>query len=230
MKINRSRLKPERRLLPDLNPWKLDPLEFTMLYLVNVLGIDARKVVDSYCLNPELSDIQALWRLYTRFRSSVRASSEPRKETYGARVWFLWWHSNNRPAWRGGATHLERKADFLSEPFISVRDWATGNWNPANFSQRVEIKAAINGSHPSRQKATDWNRRNSDKTLPKTCPRDRGTMLPETDWYGSFATCVNCGYIHDSRTIAPLSLEKERSELGRPRPRHRQPSHGKIRL
>ena len=34
--------------------------------------------------------------------------------------------------------------------------------------------------------------------LPKVCPRCRGAMIPERDWYGQYSTCLCCGYVHEA--------------------------------
>ncbi len=64
--------------------------------------------------------------------------------------------------------------------------------------------------------------------LPRTCPRCRGSMIIERDWYGAYGTCLCCGYVHEAVTAPPIDLLEE--EEGHPRQRRRQPSHGKLRL
>ena len=41
-------------------------------------------------------------------------------------------------------------------------------------------------------------------TPPRVCPRCRGTMIAERDWYGSYRSCLNCGNVQelDSANIA----------------------------
>jgi hypothetical protein len=63
--------------------------------------------------------------------------------------------------------------------------------------------------------------------LPRHCPRCRGSMIPERDWYGEYSTCLSCGFVHEAVSAPPIELEEE--ENGH-RQRRRQPSHGKIRL
>ena len=65
-------------------------------------------------------------------------------------------------------------------------------------------------------------------TLPRTCPRCRGSMIIERDWYGAYSTCLCCGYVHEAISTPPIDLLDE--EEGHPRQRRRQPSHGKLRL
>lgn len=64
--------------------------------------------------------------------------------------------------------------------------------------------------------------------LPRTCPRCRGSMIVERDWYGAYSTCLCCGYVHEAVSTPPIDLLDE--EEGHPRQRRRQPSHGKLRL
>lgn len=64
-------------------------------------------------------------------------------------------------------------------------------------------------------------------TLPRTCPRCRGSMILERDWYGVYSTCLSCGYVHEAISTPPIDIEEEEE---RPRQRRRQPSHGKMRL
>lgn len=63
---------------------------------------------------------------------------------------------------------------------------------------------------------------------PPNCPRCRGSMLREEDWYGAFSTCLCCGFVHEVGAMAALELENELN--GEHRQRRRQPSHGKLRL
>ncbi len=64
---------------------------------------------------------------------------------------------------------------------------------------------------------------------PKNCPRCRGLIIVEDDWYGRFGTCISCGYVHDTQRADPKELlEEERLAAGKQR--RRQPSHGKLRL
>ncbi len=64
-------------------------------------------------------------------------------------------------------------------------------------------------------------------TLPRSCRRCRGAMIPERDWYGEYCTCLSCGYVVEAVSAPPIELLEE--ENGG-RQRRRQPSHGKIRL
>ena len=64
-------------------------------------------------------------------------------------------------------------------------------------------------------------------TLPRTCRRCRGSMIPERDWYGEYSTCLSCGYVFEAVSAPPIELLEEESGG---RQRRRQPSHGKIRL
>ena len=63
---------------------------------------------------------------------------------------------------------------------------------------------------------------------PRNCPRCRGAMLFEEDWYGAYSTCLSCGFVHEVNALATLDLETEAD--GEHRQRRRQPSHGKLRL
>ncbi len=63
---------------------------------------------------------------------------------------------------------------------------------------------------------------------PRVCPRCRGSMIMEKDWYGSYGSCIACGYVHEVLSAPPIDLRAEVE--GSPRQRRRQPSHGKLRL
>ena len=65
--------------------------------------------------------------------------------------------------------------------------------------------------------------------LPKICPRCSGSMIIERDWYGSFSTCICCGYVREAVSSPAIDLMLE-DEEGHGRQRCRQPSHGKLRL
>ena len=63
---------------------------------------------------------------------------------------------------------------------------------------------------------------------PRVCPRCRGSMILEQDWYGSYSSCLSCGYVYESGAIAEDLQSEEGPEPHRQR--RRQPSHGKLRL
>jgi len=55
-------------------------------------------------------------------------------------------------------------------------------------------------------------------------------MIPEEDWYGSYSSCLSCGYVYESGAAA-AAAELQNEEGAEPhRQRRRQPSHGKLRL
>ena len=40
---------------------------------------------------------------------------------------------------------------------------------------------------------------------PRVCPRCRGSMIMERDWYGAYSSCIACGYVHEVLTTpAPI--------------------------
>jgi hypothetical protein len=53
-------------------------------------------------------------------------------------------------------------------------------------------------------------------------------MILEADWYGSYSSCLTCGYVYEFGAIAEDLQSEEGSEPHRQR--RRQPSHGKLRL
>ena len=65
--------------------------------------------------------------------------------------------------------------------------------------------------------------------LPRTCPRCRGSMIIERDWYGSYSTCICCGFVKEAVSSPAIDLMLEEDE-SHGRQRRRQPSHGKLRL
>lgn len=47
-------------------------------------------------------------------------------------------------------------------------------------------------------------------TLPRVCPRCRGSMIPETrDSRGDYSMCLSCGYVHEAAIISHAELEDE---------------------
>jgi hypothetical protein len=54
-------------------------------------------------------------------------------------------------------------------------------------------------------------------------------MIIERDWYGSYSTCICCGYVQEAVSSPAIDLMLE-DEEGHGRQRRRQPSHGKLRL
>ncbi len=62
---------------------------------------------------------------------------------------------------------------------------------------------------------------------PRTCPRCRGSIIFESDWYGTYGSCLSCGYVYEVMSTPPIDLHQGD---GNPRQRRRQPSHGKLRL
>ena len=63
---------------------------------------------------------------------------------------------------------------------------------------------------------------------PRNCPRCRGSMLTERDMYGSYSSCISCGYVHEWVALPAIEIPVETE--GSTRLRRRQPSHGKLRL
>jgi hypothetical protein len=63
---------------------------------------------------------------------------------------------------------------------------------------------------------------------PTTCPRCRGAMISERDWYGSYSTCLSCGFVHEVLASPPIDLPPDEPASGRQR--RREPSHGRLRL
>jgi len=54
-------------------------------------------------------------------------------------------------------------------------------------------------------------------------------MIRERDWYGSYGTCIACGFVHEVLSSPPIDLPAD--DADRPtRQRRREPSHGKLRL
>lgn len=224
--FNRERLKREKRLLPDRNPWEFDPLQFTVLFASNVLGAEAKRIVMSYFHNPTLGDLHSFWEFTAEARRPIYSSGEPKVTLYSSRAWLLWWHTKHTTAWRHTPEHNDRLRVFKSEPLITVADWLAERWQPTNHVQ-VEIQPrGENGSKGNYSLPAKW--RPPADHFPKTCPRCRGSMRAELDWYGSYASCFVCGYVHEPTTNPPIDLPE--NEDGRPRQRRRQPSHGKIRL
>ena len=66
-------------------------------------------------------------------------------------------------------------------------------------------------------------------SMPRMCPRCKGAMIPERDWYGEYSTCLSCGYVHEA-VSEPPPKELLGEEDDRSRQRRRSPTHGKIRL
>lgn len=86
------------------------------------------------------------------------------------------------------------------------------------------VEQARTGGYPAREEYPVNN-----SAPPKSCPRCRGLMIIEDDWYGKFGTCIACGYVHENQIADPAEiLEEERLAAGKQR--RRQPSHGKLRL
>jgi ribosomal protein L37AE/L43A len=60
---------------------------------------------------------------------------------------------------------------------------------------------------------------------PHHCPKCRGHVLVERDVYGTYGSCLSCGYVHDVLDHQPVDLAAE--EAARPtRQRRRRPSYG----
>lgn len=65
--------------------------------------------------------------------------------------------------------------------------------------------------------------------LPRVCPRCKGSMIIERDWYGAYSTCICCGFVSEAVSSPAIDLMLEEDESNG-RQRRRQPSHGKLRL
>lgn len=51
----------------------------------------------------------------------------------------------------------------------------------------------------------------------------------ERDWYGSYSTCLTCGFVHEMLSSPPIDVPSDDDEHAG-RQRRRQPSHGRLRL
>lgn len=96
---------------------------------------------------------------------------------------------------------------------------------PSDPKPVVTATPARNGSGESIQTPTGVIRGN----IPRTCPRCRGSIVVERDFYSTYGTCLSCGYTHETRTVPLLTIEQEEEEGGE-KQRRRQPSHGSLRL
>ena len=54
-------------------------------------------------------------------------------------------------------------------------------------------------------------------------------MWVERDFYGTYGSCISCGYVHEVLTRAPIDIAAEEAALPA-RIRRRGPSHGAVRL
>jgi len=96
----------------------------------------------------------------------------------------------------------------------------------------VEIAKSVNGKfakHDEPKHQTLWSSSADSPTLPRICPRCRGRMIPEVDKYGTYATCLTCGYVHESNlTPAQQEVKQDQQEKDRgERERSRKPTHGR---
>ena len=66
-------------------------------------------------------------------------------------------------------------------------------------------------------------------SMPRICPRCKGPMIPESDWYGQYSTCLYCGYVHEAVSTPPLEILEEELD-GSQRQKRRQPAHYKSRI
>ena len=64
---------------------------------------------------------------------------------------------------------------------------------------------------------------------PQHCPKCRGFVVVERDFYGTYGSCLTRGYVHDVISSPPVDLASEKAAQPQRR-RRRQPSHGKQRL
>ena len=62
---------------------------------------------------------------------------------------------------------------------------------------------------------------------PRQCPKCGGHVLVERDHYGTYGSCLSCGYFHDVLASHPIDLAAEEAALP-VRLRRRQPSHRKL--
>ena len=67
----------------------------------------------------------------------------------------------------------------------------------------------------------------TDALVPQTCPRCQGRLLHSRDSYGTFSSCLCCGFVHDWLQGPAITMPDDTPGRGR---RFRQPSHGKARL
>lgn len=61
------------------------------------------------------------------------------------------------------------------------------------------------------------------------CPRCRGSMCLEEDYYGEYYTCVSCGFVKEDNTAAAKIVAHEEVRWSG-KQRRRYPRHGSIQL
>ena len=66
------------------------------------------------------------------------------------------------------------------------------------------------------------------ESAPRRCPRCSGSMISERDMYGTYSSCIACGYVDEWVSGPAIDLPDDSDSA--PRQRRRQPSHGKLRL
>ncbi len=113
-----------------------------------------------------------------------------------------------------------KKAIEASEPL------APDGWDPLI----QELAESVHGvfvrpkQHPPIQRIPSGE----SEVLPTVCRRCNGAMIPENDWYGTYASCICCGlHVYESASTAPSELLEEANSTKEAPRRRRHPSTGK---
>ena len=108
---------------------------------------------------------------------------------------------------------------------------ALGSLDPGGWDPLIqELAESVHGVfvrpklHPPIQRIPNGD----SVVLPTVCRRCNGTMIPENDWYGTYAACLCCGlHVYESASTAPIEVLEEEANSREAPKRRRHPCTGK---
>lgn len=247
--VGYTNLRKGLLLLDDDNPWNLNPVEFTILCWQLGLGKKARYIALDLYTDGATQSVSKRVNTITRNGKKIILTSgiNPNELLdYNVRIFELWKVVQSDPDLRVprdlNQVHLWEEllaeecppllSEVANERDLSQYEKPTPEETFEEEEEEPEDTLATNQVRES-VPTTPQPPRNDDSnepkaSLPRVCPRCRGSMIPERDWYGAYSTCLQCGYVYEAVSAPPIEILEEDNK-GR-RQRRRQPSHGKIRL
>ena len=123
-------------------------------------------------------------------------------------------HSRLHPEAKGYARLVRGIVDMLhdSRKIVEEQDRVNSEeWHPVivAIDDAIERGVAKADEAPTLtpDDSKDGERPNENQVFyPPKCPRCQGIMIHERDWYGEYAYCLLCGYVHEAASTPPIEL------------------------
>lgn len=123
-------------------------------------------------------------------------------------------HARLHPKAKGDDRLVRGTVDMLhdSKRMVEKADPVDSeNWHPVVVAIDASIERGVAKADEAPtltpDNSKDGERPNENQVFyPPKCPRCQGLMIHERDWYGEYAYCLLCGYVHEAASTPPIEL------------------------